>query len=34
VGFVLGTFIFVRGQIKERPAQRLEQPAPAVSELL
>lgn len=33
-GFVIGTFIFVRGQIKERPAQRLEQPAPAVSELL
>jgi hypothetical protein len=35
VGFVLGTFIFVRGQIKERLAQQLEQPAAsAVSELL
>ncbi|HSF79858.1 MAG TPA: hypothetical protein VLA49_01410 [Anaerolineales bacterium] len=31
VGFVLGTFIFVRAQIKERPTQRLEQPAPLVS---
>jgi len=34
VGFVIGTFIFVLGQIKVRPAQRLEQTAPAVSELL
>jgi len=33
LGFVIGTFIFVRGQIKEHPAQQLEQPAPAVSEL-
>jgi hypothetical protein len=34
MGFVLGTFIFVRGQIKERPAQLFDQPASAVSELL
>jgi hypothetical protein len=34
VGFVLGTFIFVRGLIMERPAQRPERPAAAVSELL
>jgi hypothetical protein len=34
VGFVIGTFIFVRGQIKERPADQLEPPASAVSELL
>ena len=34
VGFVIGTFIFVLGQTKVRPARRLEQPAPAVSELL
>jgi hypothetical protein len=34
VGFVLGAFLFVRGQIRERPAQQLEQPARAVSELL
>jgi hypothetical protein len=34
LGFVIGTFIFVLGQIKVRPAQRLEQTAPAVSELL
>ncbi len=33
-GFVLGTFIFVRGQIRESHAPRIEQPAPAVSELL
>ena len=33
-GFVLGTFIFVRGQIKERPAQQLEQPASVASGLL
>ena len=34
VGFVLGTFIFVRGLIKERPDQLLEQPAAMVSEPL
>ena len=34
VGFVIGTFIFVRGLVKERPVQRPEQPAPAVTELL
>jgi hypothetical protein len=34
MGFVLGTFIFVRGQIKERSAQLFDQPASAVSELL
>lgn len=34
MGFVIGTFIFVGGQIKERPAQQLEQPAPAVSNVL
>jgi hypothetical protein len=34
VGFVLGTFIFLRGQIKERLAQRLERPASVVSEPL
>jgi hypothetical protein len=34
VGFVIGTFIFVLGQIKERPAQQLEQPTPAAFELL
>jgi hypothetical protein len=34
LGFVLGTIIFVRGQIMERSAQRLEQPTPAVSNLL
>ena len=34
LGFVLGTFVFVRGQIKERPAHRLEKVAPAASELL
>jgi hypothetical protein len=33
VGFVIGTFIFVRGKIKERPAQRLEKPTSVVSEL-
>lgn len=33
LGFVLGTFIFVRGQIKERPAQLLEQTTSMVSEL-
>ena len=33
VGFVIGTFIFVRGQTKVRSAQRFEQPAPAVSKL-
>jgi hypothetical protein len=27
LGFVFGTVVFVRGQIKEHPAQRLEQPA-------
>ena len=34
VGFVLGTFIFVRGQTKEHPAQRPEQPASVASEPL
>ena len=34
VGFIVGTIIFVRGQVKVRPAQRLEQPAPAVSKML
>ena len=34
VGFVLGTFIFVRGLIAERPDQLLEQPAAMVSEPL
>lgn len=34
LGFVLGTFIFVQGLTKERPAQQLEQPAPAASKLL
>ena len=34
VGFVLGTYIFILGQIKERPVQRLEQAAPAASKLL
>jgi hypothetical protein len=28
VGFILGTFIFMIGQIKERPAQQSERPAP------
>ncbi len=32
IGFVIGTFIFVRGQIKERPAHPLEQPASAASQ--
>lgn len=31
LGFVLGTLIFVRGLIRERPAQRIEQPSPAAS---
>jgi hypothetical protein len=31
MGFVLGTIIFVRGQIKERPARQLGQPAMAVA---
>jgi hypothetical protein len=34
MGFVLGTFIFVRGQIKERSARRFEQAAAAASESL
>jgi len=34
LGFVLGTFIFIRAQIKDRPVQGFEQPAPAVSELV
>jgi hypothetical protein len=34
VGFVLGTYLFVRGQIKERQTQRLEGSAPVVSKLL
>ena len=34
LGFVIGTFIFVRGQTKERPTQQLEQPTSVVSELL
>ena len=34
VGFVIGTFIFVRGQIMVRPNRRLEQAAQAASELL
>jgi hypothetical protein len=32
-GFVLGTFIFGLGQIKERPAHQPEQPVSVVSEL-
>jgi hypothetical protein len=34
VGFVIGTIIFVRGLIVERPFQRHEKPTPAVTELL
>lgn len=34
VGFVIGTFIFVRGLVMERPVQRYEQPTPAVTGLL
>jgi len=34
MGFVIGTFIFVRGQIKERPAHQLKQPTSVVSEPL
>jgi len=34
LGFVLGTFIFVRGLIAERAERQLEQPAAAVSEPL
>jgi len=33
IGFVLGTFIFLRGKIKERPVQQFERPARAISEL-
>ena len=31
VGFVLGTFIFMRGLVSGCPAQRIEQPSPAAS---
>lgn len=34
LGFVLGTVLFVRGQIMERTAHRLDQPSQAVSKLL
>jgi hypothetical protein len=34
IGFVLGTLIFVRGLIREHPAQRIEQPSPAASKSL
>lgn len=31
MGFIFGTLIFVRGLIKERPAQQIEQPSPVAS---
>jgi hypothetical protein len=34
VGFVIGTFVFVRGLVIERPVQRYEKPTPAVTGLL
>jgi hypothetical protein len=34
VGFIIGTFIFVRGLVMERPVLQHELPSPAVTELL
>jgi hypothetical protein len=33
LGFILGTYIAVRGQLKERPTQLLEQPTSIISEM-